>query len=134
MRNLMEGHSLRVIAECSCRSENVVRSQAKSVLAKTGAPEQAGLIRLVAFPISRGNPLRSNGYPGSVNLNDEVLEKPTGLKMQRYQPGDLKVRPVIYLHGALDPVVTICAAEEFAGTSSNTTFHVLEDVGQFLIY
>lgn len=102
VRNLMEGHSLREIAERSHRSEHTVRNQAKSVLAKTGAPGQADLIRLVAFLIERGNQLRTNGHPGAVDLNDEVLEMRTGLKMQLYQCGDPKGRPAIYLHGMMD--------------------------------
>ena len=102
VRNLMEGRSLREIAQSSGRSEHTVRNQAKSVLAKTGAPGQVDLIRLVAFLIDRGNQLRLGGHPGAVDLNDDVLDMGTGLRMQLYQCGDPRGRPVLYLHGMLD--------------------------------
>lgn len=102
VRNLMDGRSLREIAEQSFRSEHTVRNQTKSILAKTGAPGQVDLIRLVAFLIDRGNRLTMIGHPGAVDLRDEVLEMRTGLKMQLYQCGAPDGRPVIYLHGMLD--------------------------------
>ncbi|MCE8555408.1 alpha/beta hydrolase [Ruegeria pomeroyi] len=102
VRNLMEGRSLREIAQISGRSEHTVRNQAKSVLAKTGAPGQVDLIRLVAFLIDRGNQLRLGGHPGAVDLNDDVLDMGTGYRMQLYQCGDPGGRPVLYLHGMLD--------------------------------
>ncbi|SDD95417.1 alpha/beta fold hydrolase [Ruegeria marina] len=102
VRNLMDGRSLKEIAEKSRKSEHTVRNQTKSVLAKTGAPGQVDLIRLVAFLIDRGNQLSTAGHPGAVDLRNEVLEMRTGLKMQLYQCGAPDGHPVIYLHGMLD--------------------------------
>ncbi|MFD2856963.1 LuxR C-terminal-related transcriptional regulator [Seohaeicola zhoushanensis] len=53
VRQLLAGRSLRQIAEQSGRSEHTVRNQAKAVLAKTGAPGQVDLIRLVVFLINQ---------------------------------------------------------------------------------
>ncbi len=101
VRNLMAGYTLRRIAEISQRSEHTIRNQTKSVLAKTGAPGQADLIRLVAFLID--NEDRPNtGHPGVVSLQSTMLEMETGLKMQVFECGDPKGYPVVYLHGMLD--------------------------------
>ncbi|MFC3615117.1 alpha/beta fold hydrolase [Lutimaribacter marinistellae] len=101
VRNLMAGESLRAIAALSGKSEHTVRNQAKSVLAKTGAPGQVELIRLVAYLVDtevRGRV----GHPGKVVLPSENLRMGTGLDMQLYRCGDPRGRPVIYLHGMLD--------------------------------
>jgi pimeloyl-ACP methyl ester carboxylesterase len=101
VRNLMAGYTLRRIAEISQRSEHTVRNQAKSVLAKTGAPGQADLIRLVAFLID--NEDRAGiGHPGVVMVQSQMLAMETGLNMQVFECGDPLGYPVLYLHGMLD--------------------------------
>lgn len=101
VRNLMAGRSLRDMADLSGRSEHTVRNQAKSVLAKTGAPGQVDLIRLVAFLVGNENPTLAS-HPGAVELHSEVRTMNTGLKMQLFQCGDPDGLPVLYLHGMLD--------------------------------
>lgn len=101
VRNLMAGRSLRDMAERSGRSEHTVRNQAKSVLAKTGAPGQVDLIRLVAFLVGDEGPVLAS-HPGAVELHSELRAMNTGLKMQLFQCGDPDGQPVIYLHGMLD--------------------------------
>lgn len=101
VRNLMAGRSLRDMAALSGRSEHTVRNQAKSVLAKTGAPGQVDLIRLVAFLVGTEDPSLAS-HPGAVELHSELRPMGTGLKMQVFQCGDPDGQPVIYLHGMLD--------------------------------
>lgn len=101
VRNLLNGSTLREIAASSGRSEHTVRNQAKSVLAKTGAPSQVDLIRLVAFLIDKGT-REKTARTGAVALRNNVLNMKTGLKMQLFQCGDPEGRPVLYLHGMLD--------------------------------
>lgn len=101
VRNLLAGHNLREIAEMSGRSEHTVRNQAKAVLAKTGAPGQVDLIRLVAFLIntdSQNNPRQ----PGLADLPQEIMNMSSGLDMQLFRAGPETGRPVIFLHGMLD--------------------------------
>ncbi|MEY8842307.1 LuxR C-terminal-related transcriptional regulator, partial [Cribrihabitans sp. XS_ASV171] len=101
VRKLMAGQSLRDIADSSGRSEHTVRNQAKSVLAKTGAPGQVELIRLVAYLVDTEARARA-GHPGMVALPSEMLRMRSGLDMQLFRCGDPGGRPVIYLHGMLD--------------------------------
>ncbi|WP_125133639.1 alpha/beta fold hydrolase [Falsiruegeria mediterranea] len=101
VRNLMAGRSLREMAALSDRSEHTVRNQAKSVLAKTGAPGQVDLIRLVAFLVGNEGPSMAD-HPGAVELHSELRPMETGLQMQLFQCGDPDGYPVIYLHGMLD--------------------------------
>ncbi|WP_164660054.1 alpha/beta hydrolase [Tropicibacter sp. Alg240-R139] len=101
VRNLMAGRSLRDMAKLSGRSEHTVRNQAKSVLAKTGAPGQVDLIRLVAFLVGNEGPTFAS-HPGVVELHSELRSMNTGLQMQLFQCGDPDGQPVIYLHGMLD--------------------------------
>lgn len=101
VRNLMAGYSLREIALRSHRSEHTVRNQAKAVLAKTGAPGQADLIRLVAFLI-RTEPAGHGNTAGFVGLPHEIMQMRTGLGMQVFKAGAADGRPVIFLHGMQD--------------------------------
>ena len=101
VRNLLAGHSLRQIAELSGRSEHTVRNQAKAVLAKSGAPGQVDLIRLVVFLINqnRADPHRSTA---EINLPFQVMRMATGKDMQIYRLGPRDGRPVIFCHGMMD--------------------------------
>ncbi len=99
VRNLLAGHSLRDIARLSGRSEHTVRNQAKAVLAKTGAPGQVDLIRLVVFLINRYRE-PPPGQDGA--LPCEVLTMRSGHRVQVFTAGAEQGRPMIFLHGMLD--------------------------------
>lgn len=101
VRNLLAGYSLRQIAELSGRSEHTVRNQAKSVLAKSGAPGQVDLIRLVVFLINQNRVDLRQPSDGIVIPRD-VVRMETGLDMQIYRLGPRDGRPVLYLHGMMD--------------------------------
>lgn len=106
VRGVMTGRSLREIAVQSGRSEHTVRNQMKSVLSKTGAPGQADLIRLVALLIDK-NPSKSQTNSGLGNLQEDILDMRSGLRMQLYQCGDPDGTPVLFLHGMLDGVAAL---------------------------
>lgn len=98
VRNLLSGRTVREIADQSNRSEHTVRNQTKSVLSKTGAPGQVDLIRLVACLINQ------EGAASSVDHAPphELLEMPTGLRMQVFRAGPADGRPVVFINGVLD--------------------------------
>ncbi|MFK7751907.1 MAG: alpha/beta fold hydrolase [Sedimentitalea sp.] len=103
VRNLLAGLSLREIAQSSGRSEHTVRNQAKAVLAKTGAPGQVDLVRLVVFLINqdvRTRPVAKIEAP----LPDEMRRMRGGRAMQVFRFGPPDGQPVIFLHGMLDSV------------------------------
>ncbi|MHA6262606.1 alpha/beta fold hydrolase [Arenibacterium sp. CAU 1754] len=101
VRNLLAGHSLREIAAQSGRSEHTVRNQAKAVLAKTGAPGQVDLIRLVVFLINQEGSTRPVNEENAA-LRDEIMRMSTGLDMQVIHMGPENGYPVLFLHGMLD--------------------------------
>ena len=112
VRSLLGGHTLREIAELSGRSEHTVRNQAKSVLAKTGAPNQVDLIRLVAFLINADTGRKPSSIsPDADTLPYEMMTMSTGLEMQLFQAGPANGRPVIFLHGMLDGISPLQVAQ-----------------------
>lgn len=107
VRQLLGGRTLRQIAEDSGRSEHTVRNQAKSVLAKTGAPGQVDLIRMVVFLIRpRG---ASDGAFAGFGAFPETLMRmeSTGKTVQVMQFGPRGGRPVIFLHGMIDGLAAV---------------------------
>lgn len=106
VRNLMAGHNLREIAARSDRSEHTVRNQAKAVLAKTGAPGQVDLIRLVAFLINQDDQDHQT-HTTVDTVPHEMLKMSSGLRMQLFRAGAADGRPVIFLHGMLDGMAPI---------------------------
>ena len=101
VRNLLAGSSLREIALASNRSEHTVRNQAKSVLAKTGAPGQVDLIRLVVFLINQQVP-RPERPSVTPQLTEQELRMSDGRAVQVFGCGPPSGRAVIYLHGMAD--------------------------------
>lgn len=101
VRHLLAGETLKEIAERSGRSEHTVRNQAKAVLAKTGAPSQVDLIRLVVFLINQASG-RMTARESALSIPEERMEMSTGLGMQLFRAGAPDGRPVIFLHGMLD--------------------------------
>lgn len=111
VRKLMAGETLREIAARTGRSAHTVRNQAKSVLAKTGAPGQVDLIRLVALLVkaeSRSAP----GAPAAVGLRSEIMRMSSGLEMQVVHAGTESGFPVIFLHGMQDGMSPVEALNE----------------------
>ncbi|MFT7592873.1 MAG: pimeloyl-ACP methyl ester carboxylesterase/DNA-binding CsgD family transcriptional regulator [Paracoccaceae bacterium] len=109
VRNLLAGYSLRQIAQMSDRSEHTVRNQAKAVLAKTGAPGQVDLIRLVAFLINTRSPdqLAAQATTPPSQLPSEMMRMSSGLTMQLFRAGVTTGQPVIFLHGMLDAMAPL---------------------------
>lgn len=101
VRNLLAGQSLREMAESSGRSEHTVRNQAKAVLAKTGAPGQVDLIRLVVYLINHDTG-DATEKPRDTAAPDAVMNMASGLGMQVFRFGPQDGQPVIFLHGMLD--------------------------------
>ncbi|MCF6232954.1 MAG: alpha/beta fold hydrolase [Rhodobacteraceae bacterium] len=126
VRSILGGYTLREIAELSGRSEHTVRNQSKSVLAKTGAPSQVDLIRLVAFLINAdtGRKAVRTGN-GTDALPHEMLTMSTGLEMQLFQTGPANGRPVIFLHGMLDGISPLLVAQKHL---KNRGFRVLAPI------
>lgn len=109
VRNLLAGHNLRQIAQMTARSEHTVRNQAKAVLAKTGAPGQVDLIRLVAFLINAraGGPAKTATANPAATLPSEMMQMASGLTMQLFRAGVETGQPVIFLHGMLDAMAPL---------------------------
>lgn len=102
VRGLLAGQSLREIAAETGKSEHTVRNQSKSVLAKTGAPGQVDLVRLVAFLIKQDAPAGAGGATGVVMLPGQMLRMRDGSALELFTDGDAAGRPVLFLHGMLD--------------------------------
>jgi len=101
VRHLLAGFSLRQIAEETGRSEHTVRNQSKAVLAKTGAPGQVDLIRLVVFLINQES-RKAARRSGGLSLDREMITVSPDRKVQLYSAGAPDGRPVIFLHGMLE--------------------------------
>lgn len=111
VEHLLAGHNLGAIAEMTGKSKHTIRNQAKAVLAKTGAPGQAELIRLVVYMINQLSP--SQAPPGaSLGLDAQILRMGTGLNMQVFSLGPPDGMPVLFLHGMLEGVAVLRHLEE----------------------
>lgn len=110
VRQLLAGLSLREIARASGKSEHTIRNQAKAVLAKTGAPGQVDLIRLVVFLINQDDRSDRRGS-AATGLPFRVMKMQTGLEMQVFEAGVPTGRPVIFLHGMLDSISPLIFAQ-----------------------
>ena len=106
VRHLMAGHSLRQIAERTHRSEHTVRNQSKAVLAKTGSPSQAALIRLVAVLCRDAGARAGAGQQdfGGARLR---LRTADGRGFDLYRFGAEGGRPVLFLHGMMESLAAL---------------------------
>lgn len=112
VRQLLAGRSLRQIAEHSGRSEHTVRNQAKAVLAKTGAPGQVDLIRLIVFLINQLNAEARNAAVAT--LPEELLTTGGGRTTQVFRLDARGSRAVIYIHGMIDGMAPLtCLRDAF---------------------
>ncbi|MGD9862159.1 MAG: alpha/beta fold hydrolase [Pseudodonghicola sp.] len=102
VRHLMAGRSLRQIAEETHRSEHTVRNQSKSVLAKTGTPSQADLIRLVSVLCREGVEGTEPAGPGPFGGRRHWLTTAAGRGFEVYEFGPPDGRPVLFLHGMME--------------------------------
>lgn len=100
VRGLLAGQSLRDMARETGKSEHTIRNQTKSVLAKTGAPGQVDLVRLVAFLLKQETPARRD--PAERPLPGQVLQMGDTGRMELFSDGPEDGRPLIFLHGMLD--------------------------------
>lgn len=100
VRHLLAGRSLRQIADQSGRSEHTVRNQAKAVLAKTGAPGQVDLIRLIVFLINQLDTRKGDGRAAPLPFDMERASD--GREIQICRLGAQGKRPVLFFHGMLD--------------------------------
>lgn len=99
LRALLSGRTLREIAADTGRSEHTIRNQMKSVLAKTGAPSQVDLVRLVAFLINSAAEREQQVAPRG--LRGRLLTL-AGRRVELFTDGPEDGRPVLFLHGMLD--------------------------------
>lgn len=103
VRHLLAGFSLKQIANETGRSEHTVRNQSKAVLAKTGAPGQVDLIRLVVFLINQeSRKAARRGGALALDRKQVTLPQRDGRSVQLYSAGDPGGRPVIFFHGMLE--------------------------------
>lgn len=106
VEHLLAGHNLGAIADMTGKSKHTIRNQAKAVLAKTGAPGQAELIRLVVYMINQLSPAQSP-QGATLGLDAEILRMGTGLDMQLFSLGPRDGMPVLFLHGMLEGVAAL---------------------------
>lgn len=106
VRHLMAGRSLRRIAERTHRSEHTVRNQCKAVLAKTGSPGQADLIRLVAV-LCRDAGVRRGAGQEDFGGERHRLTTAQGRSFDLYRFGAPEGRPVLFLHGMMESMAAL---------------------------
>lgn len=124
VRHLMAGRSLRRIAERTGRSEHTVRNQSKSVLAKTGSPSQADLIRLVAV-LCRDDATPGGAGAAGLGGRRTRLTAADGRGFDLYRFGAPDGRPVLFLHGMMD---SLAALELHGGAFARRGLRVLAPV------
>lgn len=105
VRNITLGQPLKDIAEARGRSLETVRTQMRSILAKTethGQPELVrvvlGLMDLALVPGARAPaPAQDNGVPGPDPIAPQSLHLPGGRRLEWIEFGDPAGVPVIYM-------------------------------------
>ena len=103
LRGIVEGKNLTDIAEERGRSIETIRTQSKSLLRKTAAKSQAGLVRMFAA-ISLAMPEEKETEADAFNhashrRRTSFLTLPSGAKVQIDEYGSLTGFPVIMFHG-----------------------------------
>ena len=107
VRALVEGLSVNEIAEARGRSVETVRSQLRSILAKTQTKTQAELIRITlnlmdvigVSPKPTGLKVAGNGRNSLKPLPFHTLWRPDGRGMDYVVLGDPAGRPILFLPG-----------------------------------
>ncbi|MFP1633475.1 alpha/beta fold hydrolase [Zhengella sp. ZM62] len=99
-RGWVEGHTLGELAEAKERSLQTLRTQAKSLLRKTGQRSQLDLVRLVA-----GIVLATGSNTDSARIEDDgdmlQFELPDGRVMHVEFAGPITGEPMVLMHGML---------------------------------
>ncbi len=111
VRGLVEGQDAKEIASSRGTSEGTVRSQIKSILAKTNAQSQAGVIRLVMSlrDVAGGAVIARSTMRTSDSSNGSWLEKearkpfktmtlPDGRRLDYHDQGPPNGAPVLFSH------------------------------------
>lgn len=102
LRGIVEGKDFAALAAERKRSLQTVRTQAKSLLRKTGARSQAGLIRLFAgITLSQKPSEQMSSQVGIQDQNDTVqfIGLADGRRLQVDTFGPESGQPIILLHG-----------------------------------
>ncbi len=101
LRGMMWGESLADIAAACGLGEAGLRQQVQGILAKTGAPGQAEMLRLFAYLIAEAQHDRSIKQ-GRVDAPTGVLRVPGLPQMEYLRFGASTGQPVIYFHGIME--------------------------------
>lgn len=95
VRGLSMGQPVRDIAEARGRSVDTVRTQLRSILAKTETHSQSELVRVVLGLMDLSHPPRSEGLVG---LPFQTLRLPDGRRLDWIEFGDPGGLPVLFMH------------------------------------
>lgn len=103
VRGITLGQPIRMIAEVRNRSPETVKTQLRSILAKTETHSQSELIRVVLglmdvsqIPTGSAGPLRRPG--GLANIPLQTIRGPGGRRLDFLEFGAPQGRPVLYMH------------------------------------
>ncbi len=119
MRLLVEGCSLEEAARRRARSPNTLKSQAKSVLAKTGKGKQAELVRLVttlAHLVGKGGPRAADAAADEAGDHSQ-LQLADGRSQKYVEVGLRDGRPVLFLQPTARPDFTAELRRDFAAAA-----------------
>lgn len=101
LKGIVEGLDLASVARFRGRSLQTIRTQAKSLLRKTGAKSQAGLIRMFAAislsQVSKEDAL--SGREDKAGFHTDMVDLPDGRKLQVDTWNTNGKIPVVLLHG-----------------------------------
>ena len=102
LRLLVDGHTVKSIAQHFDRSEGTIRNQVKSVLAKSGAGGIANLNRIVALIAENaaGGP-KSPALSGDASTALDILTLDDGRALEVRLQGPRDGVPVLFIHGML---------------------------------
>lgn len=102
LQAIIEGRRLSDYAQTQNRSIQTVRTQAKALLAKTGAGSQIELVRMFAA-VSLASPTPAKNAPITLSQNPAMDRRfvalPSGRHMQIDMQGPQSGHPVLFFHG-----------------------------------
>lgn len=103
VRSITMGLQVRAIAEARGRSTETVRTQLRSILAKTETHSQPELVRVVlglmdVALVPMGQEEHRPGQTGLTQIEPEDLRRPDGRVLRWIEFGDPAGAPVLYMH------------------------------------